>query len=516
MPDPTLLGWIAYAWAAEPFVVSAVGTYVPILLEQVARDNAVWVKDHSIACSDIPPNTDKPLPGLPVPPEAPVQCVVPFFGRYIDTSSVALYTFSLSVLLQTLVVISMSGVADKGHHRKRLLVWFAVLGALTTCMFIFVGQRYYFASLLAILSNACFGAVTVCGNAFLPVLVGYLRNKNKSFQPVNQEPSSAVFNEPEAENEESSEEAHVRVIHHEASKISGMGVAIGYFAALLVQLITMAIVIVTGSTEDSLKLAIFIVGVWWLVFQIPVAQFLKEPQSSDSSVISAELKLGIYDSICLGWKQLAATFKEARQLKDVGLFLVGWFVVSDASTTINSAAVLFARVELQMSAPSLAVIGLFVVCSGIAGATLVPRWQPKLGKNPVNAIMLVIAMGAVIPLYGILGFYFNRIGLNSPWEMYLLALWYGFVLGGLNATARSVFGSLIPPGKETMFFALFSVTDKGSSIIGPVITGLITDHTHNIRYTFFFLLIVMIIPLPVFKLIDVDRGQREADYLATI
>lgn len=39
------------------------------------------------------------------------------FGLWwIDTASFALYVFSLSVLLQALVVISMSGAADHGTH----------------------------------------------------------------------------------------------------------------------------------------------------------------------------------------------------------------------------------------------------------------------------------------------------------------------------------------------------------------------------------------------------------------
>lgn len=51
-----LWGWFSYSWASEPFIVSAVGTYVPILLEQFARHNAVRVDDHNIAC-DSPSQT---------------------------------------------------------------------------------------------------------------------------------------------------------------------------------------------------------------------------------------------------------------------------------------------------------------------------------------------------------------------------------------------------------------------------------------------------------------------------
>ena len=43
------------------------------------------------------------------------RCVFQLFGLWwVDTASFALYVFSLSVLLQALVVISMSGAADHG------------------------------------------------------------------------------------------------------------------------------------------------------------------------------------------------------------------------------------------------------------------------------------------------------------------------------------------------------------------------------------------------------------------
>jgi UMF1 family MFS transporter len=510
-----LIGWYSYSWASEPFIVSAVGTYVPILLEQFARDNAVWVKDYKTPCMEIPVEN----PGLvPVPGESSHKCVVDVLGWYIDTSSLALYTFSASVLLQTLVVISMSGAADRGKFRKKLLIGFAMVGALVTCLFLLVTPKhYYVAAILAILSNSAFGAVSVCGNAFLPVLVNDYYDEDYSSIPRDEQTSPLT------------DEAAATVTKSQlSSQISGSGVAIGYFAAMIVQITTMILIMkmtpsqtsAARSSTSGIQLAIFIVGIWWLVFQIPVALFLKPRPGPTMHHHHHNSRFAylwlLQDYIVYGWKTLFATFKEAKQMKDVAIFLLGWFIVSDAATTINSAAVLFARAELQMSAPSLAVIGVLVVFSGMFGATIVPRLKGTKG-NPVNSIVFVILIASAIPLYGIAGFFFKSLGLKHPWEMYLLAAWYGFALGGLNATCRSVFSLLIPRGKETTFFSLFSVTDKGSSVIGPAITGLITDRTHNIRYTFYFLLVMMLLSASIFYgLLDVERGRLEALYLEQV
>lgn len=551
-----LWGWYAYAWAAEPFIVSAVGTYVPILLEQFAREKGVRLDDHNISC--LAPDPPGGAPGLPgngtglLPPGdigdpgRSHQCVVEIMGSYyIDTSSFALYTFSLSVLIQTLVVISMSGAADRGKFRKKLIVWFGCIGAIATCGFIFVNPNHYLVpALLAIISNSCFGAVTVCGNAFLPVLVN---SHPDTLDAINRSHDESLHHDASSPLLESAEDTSHNPLSHPdiiaattkvSSKISGTGVAIGYFAALIVQVASILLVVWTGSSSLSLRLAIFFVGLWWLIFQIPVSLLLrsrpgpplpapKKKAHSKSKWSQFKRKVhrflmmstnGGYAYIVYGWKTLFATFKEARQMKDVALFLLAWFMISDAATTINSAAILFARTEFQMSAPSLAVIGVLVVMSGILGATVIPKYVvPRIAsKNPVIGIAFVVVIASFIPAYGVIGFYTKHLGLRSPWEMYILAVWYGFALGGLNTLCRSVFSMLIPRGKESTFFSLFSVTDKGSSVIGPLVSGLIVDRTHNIRYTFYFLLFLMVLPLAVFYNLDVERGSKEALYLEDV
>lgn len=524
-----LVGWYAYAWASEPFIVTAVGTYVPLILERFARQNAVWVEDLTTPCLEVP---SQPV-SLPGERPAPIhRCVVYFFGRYIDTSSLPLYTFSISVLVQALVVVSMSGAADRGRFRKLLLVVFSCTGAVAVSLFLFVpAKHYYVASLLAVVSNAAYGAVSVCGNAFLPILVNstfeekVVRNREHENgipgpEIVSESAEASPLDDVTDQDtllqhalQDPAKESPTLAKSRLSARISGTGFAIGYLAAFLMQVSTIILVIKTGSTVHSLQLAVFCVGVWWLVFQIPVSHFLK-PRPGPP--LPDKYHGAWYGYVLYGWATLKATFKEARQMRDVATFLLGWFIISDAATTINATAVLFAQKELAMKPASLASLSLLTMVSGIMGATLVPHIQVRLGKNPVNGLLFVISVALFIPLYGILGFFNSTLGLVHPWEMYVLAFWYGFALGGLGAGSRSVFSLLIPRGKETTFFALYSVTDKGSSIFGPFVSAYITDRTHNIRYTFYFLLVMMVLPLGVFWLVDVERGSKEAQYLEEV
>lgn len=98
--------------------------------------------------------------------------------------------------------------------------------------------------------------------------------------------------------------------------------------------------------------------------------------------------------------------------------------------------------------------------------------------------------------------------------MFPLGAVYGLVMGGLSSYCRSFFGELIPPGYEAAFYALYAITDKGSSVFGPAIVGAVTDRYGEIRPAFVFLAVLIFCPLPLMLLVDVDRGKRDALELA--
>lgn len=171
-----LLGFYAYSFAAEVFVVCGLGAFIPITLEDLARGSAtaVLASDHSKPCRakqiGIPEATF--ARSVSSHKHSSNQCIFQLFGMEVNTASFAMYTFSVSVLLQALAVVTMSGAADHGRYRKTLLLAFGVAGALSTMLFLPVTPGVYLlGSLWAIIGNVCFGASFVLLNSFLPLLV---------------------------------------------------------------------------------------------------------------------------------------------------------------------------------------------------------------------------------------------------------------------------------------------------------------------------------------------------------
>jgi UMF1 family MFS transporter len=97
-----------------------------------------------------------------------------------------------------------------------------------------------------------------------------------------------------------------------------------------------------------------------------------------------------------------------------------------------------------------------------------------------------------------------------------MAVIHGSVMGGLSSYCRSFYGVLIPPGSEAAFYALYAVTDKGSSVIGPAVVGKIVDATGSVRMGFWFLAVLVVLPLPLIWWIDAESGRRDAQRMAGV
>ncbi|PGH11229.1 hypothetical protein AJ80_07234 [Polytolypa hystricis UAMH7299] len=548
-----LAGWYSYGWAAEVFAVCAMGSFLPMTLEQMARDQGVLLSDRATPCSSSWQSTSDSTRARS-DSDGANQCVIYFLGVEINTASFAMYTFSISVLIQSLLIVSMSGAADHGVYRKSFLLTFAFIGSITTMFFLVVGSRLYLlASLLAIVANTCFGASFVLLNSFLPLLVRHhptiqtadeaeLGNHEESLTapPILQGDEggheyggdmdsmatpllSQTANYTPSDGESVSHKIGQSGMSPElklSTTISSNGIGIGYVASVILQVTATLLVLATGSTTFSLRLVLFIIGLWWLVFTIPTALWLRPrpgPPLPDTS--SSRWWVTWFQYVAYAWSSLGRTALRARQLKDVVIFLSAWFLLSDAIATVSGTAVLFAKTQLNMNLGALGLINVVVMLAGVCGAFLWSYLSRILNWRVHQTLLACICLFELIPLYGLLGYFppikrLGVFGLQQPWEMYPLGAVFGLVMGGLSSYCRSLFGELIPPGFETSFYALYAITDKGSSVFGPAIVGMITDRYGEIRPAFVFLACLILSPLPLMMFVDVDRGRRDARRLA--
>merc|ERR1712194_155840 len=83
-------------------------------------------------------------------------------------------------------------------------------------------------------------------------------------------------------------------------------------------------------------------------------------------------------------------------------------------------------------------------------------------------------------------------------------------LGSLQAYSRSMFAQLIPVGQEAKMFALYVIMDKGSSLIGTLVTGVVHTTTGEYDPTFWYCIFAFVVGAILLFFVDPVDGKAQA------
>lgn len=109
-----LQGWYCYGMAAEVFAVVGTGSFLPVTIEQLARENGVLWSDRSTPCSGSAKAGGRLSMREADGSKDNGQCIINLFGIEMTSSSLVMYTFSCAVFFQALTLVSFSAFADHG------------------------------------------------------------------------------------------------------------------------------------------------------------------------------------------------------------------------------------------------------------------------------------------------------------------------------------------------------------------------------------------------------------------
>lgn len=374
-------------------------------------------------------------------------------GIPVRAGSFFAYSVSASVLLSVLVMPVAAAVADRTGRKKPILGFFAYLGAgATTGMFFLSGDRYLLGGTLLIVANVAFGAAVVIYHAFLPQIA-----------------------RPE-----------------ERDAVSARGWAFGYAAGALVLVANLAVFLrheALGVDEGTaVRICLASAGLWWGLFTLVPLRRLRERPAAGSAP-GARMSLGG------GGRQLLATVRELRRYPLTLMFLGAYLLYNDGVQTVITQASVYGAEELGMEQTTLITAVLLVQVLAVAGALLMGRLAERYGAKRT-------ILGSLVAWTATVGAgYFLPAGV--PVWFFVLAAGIGLVLGGSQALSRSLFAQLVPRGKEAEYFALYEISDRGTSWLGPLLFGLTYQLTGSYRdaiislVVFFALGFVVLLRVPV-------------------
>ena len=387
-----------------------------------------------------------------------------FFKEYwADPHNPSQSTFYLGMAnsIASMVVAALApllgSVADQGSAKKKFLTFFAFLGVIMTGGLWMVAQgNWQMAVLFYVIATIGFASGNVFYDALLPGLASEER----------------------------------------VDAVSSLGFGIGYLGGGLLFLVNVFMYlkpelfgIPDGAT--AIKLSFLSVAVWWAVFTIPLILFVPEPKNYEN--------IDFNNAIRMGWVQLVQTFKEIRNMKVVGTFLLAYWFYIDGVDTIIRMAVDYGM-SLNFPGESL-IIALLIVQFVAFPAALIYGWlASKIGAK--TGIMVGITAYSLITLLG----YF----MTETWHFYVLAITIGLFMGGIQALSRSLYTRIIPPDKSAEFFGFYNMLGKFAAIIGPALMGTIALVTGSARLSILSILLLFILGAFFLNKVDLKEGKRLA------
>jgi len=367
------------------------------------------------------------------------------------------YTQTIAMLCVALLSPVLGAIADFRGSKVRFLSVFTFVGALSCLASFFIGEGdWLLASLLVILGTIGFSGGNTFYDALLPDLV------------------------PERERD----------------VVSARGYAFGYMGGGL--LLALNIVMIEGwetfgfPDKTTATQTVFVtVGVWWIVFALPLFRSVKDRPANRSVPLFAVIRTGFARNL--------ATLRRIRQYPELAKYMLAyWFFNDGINTIIVMATIYGATIGIEQTDLILAL--LITQFVGYPATILFGRLAVRLGSKKALYLSLVIYVLIVM-----LGFF-----MTTGFHFYALAIMVGLVQGGSQAVARSIYANLTPPPRRAEFFGFLALSSKFSASAGPFLFGLVGALTGSVRLGILAVLAFFVIGILLLMLVNLNKGREEA------
>lgn len=285
-------------------------------------------------------------------------------------------------------------------------------------------------------------------------------------------------------------------------QVSSKGFALGYLGGGLYLLFALILILLSsdepGATLNetfAARIAIFGSGIWWIAFSF--VSLAKLPADGTGG---AKRSLGEYASI--GFSRTIETMKKLREFPQLLMFVVAFIIYNSGIGTVIAISGPYAEDTLGLELETIALAFLIVQFIAVGGAFMLGALANRIGPKRSVLITLVVWIGVAVMAY--------FLPEGSATGFLALAAVIGFVLGGVQALSRSLYGTMIPEEASAEFFGFYSVFSKLSGI-GPLIFGLVSVTTGSGRAAILSIALFFIVGLIMLARVDVDEARASRD-----
>ncbi|KAF7307521.1 Autophagy-related protein [Mycena indigotica] len=419
------------------------------------------------------------------------KCVLPWGGGTKSVTSIVLVANGVSFAIMTAIFTTIGSAADYGTFGRWLLFFFTIVcwGAQFASMSLTKPSRWGAAMALYMVGFISYGATLVFYAALFPRLA---RNTPRAKETRAKYEAGEITKE-EYEVEESMQKNLV-------SNISTAHSNIGYIVTLCLNL-SILLPLADNPLVNNYTLVLtngywVIVGIWWFIYQQP------RP--------GPPLPKGEH-YITIGWKQIWAACLQYKQLPYTFIYLFAFFLLADGLNTTGTLVSICQNDKFHFSFLQNTYLGLSqAITSTLStfGFWYIQRhW--KISTKKMFVVTNVVTI--MIPLWGMIGIWTGKLGFHNKWEFWAYNVVFGLFQAPYYAFSQTMMAELTPPGFDNMFFGLFGLSNRASSMIGPNVIQAIIDRSGNnwMGFPFLFSLCVLA-SLVIWFAVDVEKGRADA------
>jgi len=394
-------------------------------------------------------------------------------------------------MFMTLMFTTIGSAADYGNFGRWLLFILTVIcWAAQFASVALVGPATWQAAMaLYMIGFVTYGATLVFYAAVFPRLA---RNTPHS-RALRLKLQNKEITEEEYIIEESMEKNRI-------SNISTMHSNIGYLAVLLLDLsilLPLANNLRVNNYTIVLTNAYWVVlGIWWFIFQQP-RPGPKLPKGESY--------------LTVGWKQIWEACKQYKELPYTFIYLFAFFLLADGLNTTGTLVSIVQNDKFQFSFLQNTYLGLTQAITSTLSTGGFWYIQRYWTINTKTMFVITNVATVLIPLWGMIGLWTNVIGFHNAWEFWAYNAFFGIFQAPYYAYSQTVMAELCPPGFEGMYFGLFGLSNRASSMIGPNVIQAIINNTGNNWMGFPFLFaLCFAASLVIWFGVDVQKGRTDA------
>jgi MFS transporter, UMF1 family len=368
------------------------------------------------------------------------------------------FTQTAAALVIALLSPLLGAMADQAGTKKSYLRVFTLIGAAASVCLAFPGHGdVLFASFLVVIGMIGFGG----GGTFYDALL------NDVASPGNRE------------------------------RVSARGYAMGYLGGGLLLAVNLLLIMkpewfgLPSEGSAPSQISFMMVGVWWLLFSIPIFRHVKERPAAEAARTGNQVAEGI--------KRLGQTLREISHYPELMKFMIAYWFLFDGINTI-----------IVMAASYGTTIG--IKSTDLITALLITQF---IGFPATMAFGAVASrVGGKRMLYGSLMMYLIIVVLGffmqNALHFYILAALVGLVQGGSQSTARAIYSRLIPPERTAEFNGFLTFTSRLISFMGPLVFALVKLFTDSSRYAILAVAFFFVAAMAVLTFVNTAKGEREA------